>query len=361
MSGIKRFFTPRAVAGVSVRPMDIVRAPYFRMAVLTTLAGSISYLIGMNAPRVSGVTAAIAAMVSMRHTFHDSIQESFRQVVGVVIGGSVGYVAIKLVGFNAYVIGAAIFASFVAARLMRLGEEGAMAIAVTVILVVGPNVSTSTIEQRFLGVILGAAIATFFSYFVRKGSPKDRALQAGIAEAHAMSDLLNDIASALTEQDGVVNVAQAKKWMVRAKEIAVTLREIKAQALSALEGSSWSPVLDRDEVQAVVDQIELSEATATTVINICRDLVMTSGSTQQMPALLATALAGVLSATAGVIEEQADNAEDHPAEPVEDELDGWNKRRDQAIAELRDTDETQPLLLGGSILRDAEKITEILS
>jgi len=232
MSGIKVFFTPRVIKGDSVRPMDIIRAPYFRMAMLTTLAGTLSYLIGMNAPHVSGVTAAIAAMVSMRHTFHDSIQESFRQVVGVLIGGSVGYVAIKLIGFNAWVIGAAIFASFVASRLLRLGEEGAMAIAVTVILVVGPNVSTSTIEQRFFGVILGATIATFFSYFVREGSPKDRALHAGIAEAHAMSDLLNEIAASLTNQDGHIEVAQARAWMARAERISLALTNIKDNALS---------------------------------------------------------------------------------------------------------------------------------
>ena len=97
------------------------------------------------------------------------------------------------------------------------------------------------------------------------------------------------------------------------------------------------------------------------MLNICRELVLTSGSSQQLPALLATALAGVLSATAEVISDQAELAEDFPADIQHEDLEDWQDQRAKAIKELRNLDETQPLLIGGSILRDAEKITEILS
>ena len=77
--------------------------------------------------------------------------------------------------------------------------------------------------------------------------------------------------------------------------------------------------------------------------------------------LLAAALAGVLSATAEVISDQAEIAEDSPADVQHEDLEDWQDQRKKAIAELRNLDDTQPLLIGGSILRDAEKITEILS
>lgn len=361
MSGIKQFFIPRTISGDSVRPIDIIRAPYFRLAVLTTLAGTVAYFIGLKTPNVSGTTAAITAIVSVRHTFHDSIQESFRQILGVLIGGTVAFTAMKFVGFNSIVVMLAIFTCFVAARLLKLGEEGAIAIGVTVILVVGPNAQASTIEQRFLGVLLGTSLAIFVSYFVRKGSPQDRALKAGIEQSFAMSALLNQIAKSLTENDGVVNPKLAHRWLAKAEFIASEIDDIKIGAESALAGSAWSPAIDRKDAEAVVGQIELTEATATTVVNICRELVLTSGSSQQLPVLLATALAGVLSATAEVISEQAEIAEDTPAEPQQEELDDWQDQRAKAIKELRNLDETQPMLIGGSILRDAEKITEILS
>jgi hypothetical protein len=361
MSALKQFFIPRAIAGERVRLLDIIRAPYFRLAVLTTLAGTFAYFIGLKTPHVSGTTAAITAIVSVRHTFHDSLKESFRQILGVLIGGTVAFASMKLVGFNSIVVMLAIFTCFIVARLLKLGEEGAIAIGVTVILVVGPNASTSTIEQRFLGVLLGTSLAVFVSYFVRKGTPQSRALTAGIEQSFAMSALLNAVAKSLTENDGVVDPKLAKRWLARAEFIASEIDDIKVAAESALAGSAWSPAIDHNEALAVVGQIELTEATATTVVNICRELVLTSGTSHQLPALLATALAGVLSATAEVINDQAEIAEDSPSEPQQEELDDWQDQRAKAIKELRNLDETQPLLIGGSILRDAEKITEILS
>jgi len=361
MSKVSDFFTPRNVAGKKITLVDIINAPYFRLATLTTLAGTLAYFIGANLPMVSGVSAAITAIVSVRHTFHDSIRESFFQVLGVVIGSTVAFAAMKLVGFSSIVVMFAIFTCFATARLLKLGEEGAIAIAVTVILVVGPNVTTNTIEQRFFGVLLGASFATIASYFVRKGSPQDRALKAGIEQSFALSALLNSIAKVLTENDGTVDPKIASRWLARAEFIANEIAEIKANAQSALAGSAWSPAIDYAEAKAVVEQIELTEATASTVLNICRELVLTSGSSQQLPALLAAALAGVLSATAEVISDQAEIAEDNPADIQHEDLEDWQDQRAKAIKELRNLDDTQPLLIGGSILRDAEKITEILS
>jgi uncharacterized membrane protein YccC len=361
MSRVSDFFTPRNVAGEKVTLVDIINAPYFRLATLTTIAGTLAYFIGANLPMVSGVSAAITAIVSVRHTFHDSVQESFLQILGVVIGGTLAFVAMRLVGFNSIVVMFAILTCFVIARLLKLGEEGAIAIAVTVILVVGPSVTASTIEQRFFGVLLGATLATIASYFVRNGSPQDRALKAGIEQSFALSALLNAIANALTENDGTVDPKVASRWLAKAEFIANEIDEIKANAQSALDGSAWSPAIDHSEAKAVVQQIELTEATASTVLNICRELVLTSGSSQQLPALLAAALAGVLSATAEVISDQAEIAEDSPADIQHEDLEDWQDQRAKAIKELRNLDETQPLLIGGSILRDAEKITEILS
>jgi len=229
------------------------------------------------------------------------------------------------------------------------------------ILVVGPNVTASTLEQRFFGVLLGATFATFVSYFVRKGTPQDRALMAGIEQSYAMSALLNSIAKALSENDGNVDLKVASKWLARAEFIANEIDEIKSSAKSALAGSAWSPAIDYEETKAVVAQIKMTEATANTLLNICRELVLSSGRSVQLPALLATALAGVLSATAEVISDQADNAEDNPADLQHEDLDDWQDQRTKAIVQLRNLDDTQPLLIGGSILRDAEKITEILT
>ncbi len=361
MSALKNFFRPLHVDGTRIALRDVFKAPYLRLAVITSVAGTLGYFIGGNVPRISGTTAAITAIVSVRHTFHESIREGVNQVIGVVIGGTVAFSVMKLTGFSWTAVLVAILSCFIAARLLKLGEEGAIALAVTVILVVGPYVSTDTIESRFYGVLLGAALAIIGSYFVRIGSPQSRALKAGIAQAHALARLLDEISKELIRNAGRVEPQLAVRWLSESEFISNEVDAALEAAESALAGSYWSPVISRKEAASIVEQVKLTEATAETVKSICRELLVTSGRTQKLPELLATALSGVLRATAGVIHEQAHLAAEQPAALADDDNVDWDRKREDAVERLKSLDETQPLLLGGSILRDAEKITETLS
>ena len=361
MNAFLNFFRPQWVQGARLNASDVLSAPFLRLAVITASAGTVAYFLGAKFDMISSTTAAITAVVSVRHTFHESVQESFRQVLGVLIGGVVAYSAMKLIGFNSVVVLIAIFSCFVAARLLRLGEEGAIALVVTTILVVGPHVTTESIESRFYGVVLGVALAAGGSYFVRPGSPQARALKASNESAHRLARLLEDIAQAIYASDGTVDVQQAMKWLAKAEFIANEIDVTMKSATSAYESSNWSPAINRKEAAAVLAQVRLTEATAETVRNICRELLLTSGNSQRLPEMLARALSGVLRATAGVIDDQATIAQITPAERLADEDLEWRSSRDQAVASLRSLDDTQPLLIGGSILRDAEKITDILS
>lgn len=359
VSALRDFFRPSRISADGFRFVDVVRAPYVRLAALTAVAGTAAFAVGGTIPNTSAITAAITAMVSIRHTFHDSIRDSVTQVLGVMLGGTVAYIAMKLIGFNALVIFLAIGSCFVVARLLRLGEEGALAIAVTVILVLGPTIKAEKIETRLYGVLVGVVIAMATSYFVRSGSPQERALKAGVAQSRAMSELLHEVAMTLADGSAEVSRPQAAKWLVRAEVIAQEVDTIRAQAESAVAGATWSPMIDRQEALAVAKQIEMTQATAETVVNICRELVLTFGKSHKLPTLLASALSGILNATAFVIEEQAEVALAAPAAHADDEV--FDQKRDEAIKDLRVLDETQPLFIGGSIIRDAEKISDILA
>ncbi len=358
MSAVRDFFRPSrvSVGGMTIR--DVVNAPYVRLATLTAAAGTLGYFLGAHFHNVSATTASITAMVSMRHTFHETIRESFTQVLGVLVGATVAFLSMKFIGFSSVVVMLSIISCFLVSRLMRLGEEGAVAIAITVVLVVGPSVQTEKIENRFYGVLLGVFIAMIMSYFVRKGQPQDRALKAGIREARALARLLHQISVTLSHPNAQVSRKQAAQWLASVEWIATQIEEAKANAESAVVGSQWSPLLDRREAEAVLRQIEMTEATCETVMNICRELVLTFGKSNEMPAFLASATAKILEATANVIFEQADVAEDDPSAQTSDGE--WLETRESAMQDLRNIDDTQPLFIGGSILRDAEKIKDIL-
>lgn len=364
MSAFRDFFTPRNVESDKVSVRDIINAPYFRLAVLSSIAATLAYFIGANSTFISGTTAAITALVSVRHTFHDSIRESVTQVIGVLIGGTVAFLAIKFIGFNSFVVLFAVFSCFITARLLKLGEEGAIALGITLILVIGPRTSSGaleTIEQRFLGVLLGVSLAVVVSYFVRKGTPQSRALRAGIEQSLAMANLLNRISIKLALEADSINRSMSRSWLAEAKKIVEELVEITESAEGAVAGSEWSPIIDREEAKAVLRQVQKTKVTAETVVSICRELDLTFASSDKLPDNLAAALAGVLTATAHSILDQAEVAEDEPAAAIGKDEDGFEAQRKNAISELRDLDETQPLLIGGSILRDAEKINDLLT
>jgi uncharacterized membrane protein YgaE (UPF0421/DUF939 family) len=359
VSAFRNFFRPYQVSAGGIRLADILSAPYVRLAGLTAIAGTLAFSLGRVLPNTSAVTAAITAMISMRHTFHESIRESLTQVLAVMLGGTVAFIAMKLIGFNAFVIFLAIGSCFVVARLLKLGEEGALAIAVTVILVLGPTIKAERIESRFAGVVVGVVIAMGTSYFVRSGTPQERALRAGVAQSRAMAELLHQISTTLGTPALDISRAQAATWLARAEAIAEEVAQVREQADSAEAGASWSPAIDRREAAAVARQLAMTEATAETVVNICRELVLTFGKSERLPAMLASALSGILNATAAVIEEQAEVALESPAATTDDE--DFDRRREAAIKDLRVLDETQPLFIGGSIIRDAEKISDILA
>lgn len=364
MSAFRDFFTPRNIEGSKVSVRDVVNAPYFRLAVLSSIAATVAYFIGANSTLISGTTAAITALVSVRHTFHDSIRESATQIVGVLIGGTVAFLAIRLIGFNSFVVLFAVFSCFVTARLLKLGEEGAIALGITLILVIGPRTSSGaleTIEQRFLGVLLGVTLAIVVSYFVRKGTPQSRALRAGIEQSLAMANLLNRISIKLALESDSIDRSTSRGWLIEAKKIVEDLVEITEAAQSAVAGSEWSPIIDREEAKAVLRQVQKTKITAESVVSICRDLDLTIASSERLPESLAAAIAGVLTATAHAIHDQAEVAQEEPAAAIDEDQDGFEAQRQNAITEMRHLDETQPLLIGGSILRDAEKINDLLT
>jgi len=355
---------PLTPATLRVRLGEILRSYPARAALLSALAAAIAYGLGSLTPQVSAVVAGITALITVRPTFHASIQEALRQVIGVILGAGFALLSAQLLGFTALSIFLAVVACFITAALLKLGEEGAMALGVTVILVLGPQFDTQAIETRLLGVIVGGVVALAVSYFIRPGTPHGRALADVVTRGERTSRLLTDIGRALASSHGQVPAADARVWLAEAEAILRDIVEIRHAATDAVEGARWSPMIGREEAEAVLAQVSITENTAVTVVSMCRDLVVAAQHRTPMPSALAESLSHVLIATAEAIEEQSDIALDSPADALPEATDSVSelqRSRREAVATVRELDETRQLLLGGSLLRDSEKITEILA
>lgn len=341
------------------------RRPYLRLAVLTVLAATVAYALGSAAPAISAVVASITVLVSVRPTFHSSVKEGLVQVLGTVIGAAAGWALVALWGSGAAVFAAALLAAFAVARVLRLGEEGAITIGVTVILVIGAGMSTEAVEARVLGVVVGVLLAMLVSMYVKSGTPASRALSDTLAAADRLADLLIDVSQAMRDrhEGDVLPVQTVNEWQVEADDIVAALSSARAEAEEAVAGSRWSPLLSRTEAERVLAQAQITEASAVTVAGMIRGFMAVSGDeTVPVPRVLAGSLSEVISVTAEAIQEQADSARDNPAEPLSDyAVRGLDEARASTVDQIRDLDQTMPLVLGGAVLHDSEKIAQILS
>jgi len=335
-----------------------------RTALLSAFAAAAAYGIGSAVPMVSAVVAAITALIAVRPTLHASIQEALRQVLGVVIGAVVAFAALELVGFSVVALFAAILVCFLVAGWLKIGEDGALAVGVTVILVVGPHFNTVSIETRLFGVVLGSLIALITSYFARPGTPHARALADATTQGDRSAKLLLDVADRLALQHGPVSAVVAQDWLDQAEDIQQQIDRIAVAAEDAVEGAQWSPLIRREEATAVLAQVRITESTAVAVVSICQDLRAMAYLQQPLPETVAVTIGKTLSATADAIGQQSTTARGNPSRPLNDDtgtLRVVRRARGDAVSVVRDLDETGPLLLGGALLRDLDKITKTLS
>jgi len=351
------------VNGVLTRVWNCLRSLPLRLAVLSGAAAAVAFALGSLTTHASPVVAAITALILVRPTFHASLRDGLREVVGVLGGAALAYAAVSLIGFSAIALFVTVVACFLVARLARLGDDGAVAVAVTVILVAGPHWDVEAVETRLLGVLLGAVVALAVSFFTRPGTPHGRALIDAVAEGERTSTLLADIGAGLAQHRGRIPEMVARSWLADAEDIVARATEVRQEAEDAVVGAAWSPLLRRSDAEAVLEQARIAESAALTVLGTCRDLLAAVESGSDIPHDLAASLSTVLVATADAITEQADAAMDNPAEALSPDVGAVPALvapRREAVDQVRALDDTQPMLLGGSLLRDSEAITELL-
>jgi Fusaric acid resistance protein-like len=340
----------------------LARRPFARLAVLSSTGVTAAYALGSALPHVNAQVAAITALVAARPTFHASVQEGLRQTLGLLLGAAFALLIITTVGIGVPALLVGMLGCWVAARLLRLGEEGAGTLAITVILVLGPTFKPDAIESRFLAVGVGSLVAMVISYFIRPGQPHERALDAALTQAQRSAALLTVIANHLAYHSGHVDRATAHRWLDRANKITAELAAVRTLADDAVVGAHWSPMIDREDAEAVAAQARLTHATAVVVANICRDLLAANHG--PMPTPLAASLSDVFAAAADAIVDQSKGARAHPAETLgrdDQPVQVLTSTRRVAVHEIRNLEDIEPMLLGGALLADAETLAELLT
>jgi uncharacterized membrane protein YgaE (UPF0421/DUF939 family) len=354
----------RVVAAREVaRVRSYTRRPYARTAVLGSLAAVIGFAVGSYSTHISAIVAAITALVSLRPTFHASVQESLRQVAGVMIGALISAGLYIAFGFTPVTFFITVLSAYIIAWFMKMGEEGAVTMGVTIVLVLA-DFSAEGIENRLLGVVIGVVVAMALSYFARPGRPTDRVLDDALRESRVISGLLISVSSHLIEHRGSLHRAESYQWLAASDAALRQLVAVRAASEETLKGSRWSPWVRKDDAREVLEQVMLVRRAAITVHAICRDLHDSARAKTSLPADLAISLANGLTAAAVALEQQAETARLEPAKVLSDEADAvraLRASRELVVRQMRTLDDTRPMLLSGSLIRDTETLGDIIT
>lgn len=348
---------------------------YVRYALLSSIMATVAFVLGSHIPHVSAIVASITVLVAIRPTFHASVKEGFYQIFAIIMGAGIALLLAVVIGkfspvnllvgkYSPITLFVALLLCFILSHFLSLGEGGAVSIGISIILVLGPKFDSALIETRFLGVALGSVLAMIASLWTRPGTPAKRALKDIIAQSEKISDLLNEMGDHLADPKEEITESITNIWLDEAKSIQLKVNLIRDVAEDVRKSYRWSPLIDKEEAEAVLSQVKITQATVTTVLNIVRDLRSVARHAEPLPEEITRHLSEAILATAEVVAEQSEVASENPAQKLDSDTAAVKIReqaQESAINHLREIEEDYPLLIGGSVLQDTHKINSMLT
>lgn len=328
-----------------------------RLAVLTGLASALAYVVADLIPLANPIVAALTGLIAVSSTFHNSVKLAFAETAGVMIGALVGFAVTSIVGFNVFVLGVLIATAFIISWLFNLGEKAAVSIGVTMILICGPLLDDIVaVESRVIGVLIGAVFALIASYFVIPGKPHHRALREIRKETREASDLLQNVAETLSSEP--LTVDMANRWVTASQSILDSSKSLIVEAEDAMVNVKWNPMLGKKETKIVHRKAQKMFTIVESVNNICSDLHAYVSSGHTMDEVLQTKISELLHTTSEHVISELEDINSSTKKMIL--TSSLHKRERETIKTAKHIDETQAIILSGSVAGDATRIRESL-
>ena len=203
-------------------------------AAKTAIAAGLSWYIAADViGNTLPVFAPLAAVLTVQVTVWDSVSRGLQRAAGVVIGVLLAYGIARLLGMHVWSVALVVFVSWMAGMVFRLGQQGAVQVPVSalLVLVLGATVSEYA-EDRVVDTILGAAVGILVSFVVipRTNLAKTQARVRGVAAS--MTAALRDIGVRLQEPgaDFAALLRRARQLDDEAGSVAVAVERTETAA-----------------------------------------------------------------------------------------------------------------------------------
>jgi uncharacterized membrane protein YgaE (UPF0421/DUF939 family) len=321
---------------------------YTRIAIATSLAAFLSYVVAHSLPFASAaVPAAITAVVATQASFHQATKGAFIQVIGALLGAAVALGIVSVVGSSAVTIILLVGLCFVVARLLHVASPDesplvASALAVTVILVIGTNLTTELAVERFAGVVIGAGFAIIASYLASPTKATRDLEDTADQIQDDLGQLLERIASELRAEP---SAEQVRAWFDEAVELRNQVLGLAAGMEDLKKNRRWSFRVTKADLDAVQAEVDACQVMSTRALSLASDLrrasASPSGSGSAIPQAALSPLADLIAATA------ANMASDDPTRTI---------GRTAAHQAVREAERTAQIALIGGIVSHMDQI-----
>ena len=319
---------------------------YTRIAVATSLAAFLAYVVAQALPFASAVPAAITAVIATQASFHQATKGAFIQVIGALVGAAVALGIVSVVGSGAVTILLLVALCFIVARLLHVASPDesplvATALAVTVILVIGTNLTTELAVERFAGIVIGAIFAVFASYLASPTKATRNLEDKADDVQERLGQVLERIAVELRTDPGPETV---RAWFDEAVDLRNQVLGLAAGLEDLKMNRRWSIRVTTSDLHAVQAEVDACQIMSTRALSLASDLRRASTSnTDGSGALPPSALADLIAATA------ANLATDDPTRTI---------GKTAAHQAVREAERTAQIALIGGIVSHMEQINQ---
>ena len=242
---------------------------WIRQVLVASLAGGTAWLIGNELGGRGGIVAAIVCTLTVRISLHRSLREGFGQILGNFIGAVVATISVHFLGLGFFSISLTILACSLFASVLRLGSIASVNVPVVAMIIIGPDLSESTVAHRLGATFIGAIVGIVFSYFSHPKTPIDRTYELvnklGLSGAAILAEMSEGVASGYTQED-------ASHWLARARALVRQLPELRFQIGEAKGYTRWIRVSQREAAEKAARETLAIEHTLVQIRVIARTL-----------------------------------------------------------------------------------------
>ncbi len=190
-------------------------APTLVSVTRLTAAAVVSYLLTLVLTEGAiDLTGALTALLVVQATAYSTLKMGAVRVGAVLSGVLVATLLSNWVGLTWWSLGAAIGASLVLGKVLRLGDQ-TLEVPITAMLILGVTNHDIAAEIRILNTLIGAGVGVAFNLVYPPPMPTGRAARAILRVAEAAAAPLDAAGDAL--DDGPITRAQVDSWLDRVR------------------------------------------------------------------------------------------------------------------------------------------------